>query len=159
MDFERKILLTPAFDKRHSDPHKNYGIGAMRMTFLVIGEKGAVQWMISTNWYVESARAHLANFTNEYERRWEPQPFDLGYHAVEPQYDDQSSRPCEFTPGKVCYYDGSSLQAEVLTERFLAEGEDYLWNALEAYYRCRFEDGPWPFEAEANQARARGRIV
>ena len=149
--FERKILFHPAYDKRNADPKKNYGIHNMSITFVLIGPKGAVQWAISTGWYVKSAREHLKNFPLSWEERTMKKIWgtDLGYHAHDPQYEDQYSRDdCHLLGGK-CYYDGSSLNAELLEEGFLEKGEDYVWEKLEGYYNHTFENGPWPLEAES----------
>lgn len=144
--FERRVLVSPAYDKRDSDPRKNFGISEMKITFLLIGEKGAVQWMIGTGWYTASAREHLRGFVDRHDKSGAPTPWDLGYHSKVPRYEHHTSshKDCEFTGGP-CYYDGSGLNAELLMERFLEEGEAYLWPALEAYYRCTFEERPWPF--------------
>lgn len=161
-ELTHKIVFRPAFDKRDADPKKNYGIGAMTMTFLVIGPKGAVQWMISTNWYVDSACRHLDGFPRSRLDKPRPMGYDLGYHSKEPHYEDQEAirggETCEYTGGP-CYYDGSSLNAELPIEGFLAGGEDYLWPKLEALYRSTFEGGEWPFREEAAEARARGAYV
>jgi len=158
--FRTQIGIQPAFDKRAPEPHKNYGIGEMRMCFYLIGPKGAVQWMIGTNWYVDTARKHLATFPpNSYDRPYEPRGWDLGYHALEAQYDGQTPHDCNLIDGGKCYYDGSGLNAELLVERFLEGGLEYLWPALLAYYTRTFEDGPWPFEAETGIARNLGRYV
>lgn len=158
--FSTRIDFQPAFDRRDPNPAKNYGIGSMRMTFILLGPKGAVQWMISTEWFTESARQHLASFSREHARPHEPRAWDLGYHAKEPQYEGQEGRQdCHLLEGGTCYYDGSGLNAELLTERFIAEGVDYLWPALHAEYLHRFEEGPWPFAAEAAAAKSRGRFL
>ena len=85
---------------------------------------------------------------------------DVGYHARVRQYDDQElmSGTCHVIDGP-CYYDGSSLNAELPIEGFLSGGLEYLWPKLEAFYRFTFDDGEWPFRDEAADARARGSYV
>lgn len=39
---KQEIKVIPAFDKRHADPSKNYGIHGAEMLFILTGEKGAV---------------------------------------------------------------------------------------------------------------------
>lgn len=51
---------------------------------------------------------------------------------------------CSILDPDPCYYDGSSLNAEQLVEGFRAGGTDWLWPKLEEYWRCIFEDGPYP---------------
>jgi len=52
--FERIVQFGMPFDKRSEDPNKNYGIGAMRIFFILKGRKGAVQIVISTKFYLPS---------------------------------------------------------------------------------------------------------
>lgn len=140
--FERRIKFTPAFDKRDADPNKNYGIGAVRIWFYLIGPKGAVQWQIGTEWYVRSAQDHLNSLRagalpsgNPYQ----PKAWDLGYHSPTPHYDGQTviDDDCEVIGGP-CYCDGSTLNAERLVNPFLEEGETGVWRELEAYYHVVF---------------------
>lgn len=50
--FKREVHFSPAFDKRNDIPSKNYGVGAVRIFFLLKGKKGTVQFQIGTNWYL-----------------------------------------------------------------------------------------------------------
>ncbi len=151
--FERRVKFTPSYDRRNADRSKDYGIGAIRIWFYLIGEKGAVQWQIGTNWFVPSAQQHLravdpgrslANSLggNEYQ----PQAWDLGYHSPEPLYDYQRESGCSQTNcdvlGGPCYYDGSSLNAERLIIPFLEGGDEAVWRELEDYYNSVFNGDP-----------------
>lgn len=143
--FSRSVSFRPSFDFRRGGAANDYGIGSVRITFRLVGEKGAVQWMIGTDWFVESARKHLATFPR---RDWDdgraPKGWDLGYHSPTPHYEGQESRECDLLPGGHCYYDGSGLNADLLIEGFLAGGDDWVWSRLEAYYANTFEGAPWP---------------
>lgn len=145
-DFTRRIDFRGGFNWIKSDPSRNYGVSSVKMTFILVGPKGAVQWMIGTEWFPKQARDHLGKFPmNARERYEKPTGYDLGYHAKEPQYEghSQMKHDCELTGGS-CYYDGSSLAADDLVEGFLNGGDEWVWNRLEAYYRCRFEDAAYP---------------
>ncbi len=144
MPFERKMLFKPSFNRIDPDPKKNYGIASMRIWFILTGEKGAVQWQFDTGWYCKSARQHALAFPAIYNDGKVLRGWDLGYHAHEPQYEGQSSLDCDILGGK-CYYDGSSLNAQLLEEGFLTEGDEWVWRKLEEYYACQFEDAEWPF--------------
>ncbi len=147
--FEHRIEMSGGFDLRRPQPSKDYGIGSVRIWFYVIGPKGAVQWQIGTDWYPPSARAHLKEmgWPSEYDCRdaMRPKGWDLGYHAKEPQYEDQSpmTYECQVVGGK-CYYDGSGLNADLLIEGFISGGTEWLWPQLEEYYACVFEGAPFP---------------
>jgi len=152
---ERIVHFKPGFDKRNpSDPSKDYGISGGSLLFLVKGPRGAVHFVLGTNFYPESAERHLVNcYTDGRMRRFGPdgvagiaqsyraRGFDVGYHAPEPQYDGQHAHEnCEWLGGKSCYTDGSALRADEWAQQFLERGTDWLWPALEREYADRFED-------------------
>lgn len=143
--FKRMVHIKPGFNWIRAEPSRNFGIGDVRMWFVLIGEKGAVQWQIGTDWYPESARQHLARFPSwPLSGEHQPKGWDLGYHARERQYEEQPSRSCDILPEGKCYYDGSGLAADDLIEGFLNGGDDWLWNRLEAYYAHVFEGAEYP---------------
>jgi len=136
--FTRRIEFRPAFDKRHPDPNKNYGVGAVVLRFILTGPAGVMQFVCSTGMYLP----HVL-------REWEGKDYnpgagsgwDIGYHSLTPQYDGQSicQDACEYLGGKPCYYDGTSLGADEFFPTFLAGGDDAVWTMLESRYRDRFE--------------------
>lgn len=163
--FERIIQWMPAFDKRHSDPKRNYGIHGLEIRFILKGQKGAIQFVLYTNW-------HLPHVTKELKARqyeaidgdphWmeRPTPADFGYHAYTPQYEGQTRMgACAVLPDapRGCYYDGSSLRAEPVYHRLLAGGDAGVWAALEEEYKRRFEqtaEAVEPVSVEAAEVTA-----
>lgn len=143
-DLVDKIEWWPAFSWRKPDPKRDYGNGALMIRFIVMGPKGAVQWYTSTGWYLAAVREIAAS--NPYRERDKLEGWDLGYHALEPQYEGQnvSRESCEYCGGKPCYYDGSSLQAKELEEGFLAGGPEWVFKKLREYYAYTFEGGTYP---------------
>ena len=138
MNFERITRWQPAYDKRDADPAKNYGIHGMTLRFILKGERGATQFVIYTNW-------HLRHIQDERDGRQRhhfschPMPADLGYHSPTALYEGQTGRgDCDLLPDGKCFYDGSTLNAEPVYWRFVAEGEDAVWAELEDYYNARF---------------------
>lgn len=149
--FERSVTFSPSFNKLAPEPSKNYGIGAVTIRFVLKGELGAVQWMIGTEWFVASARKHLRQFgLRDLDTYCKPTGWDLGYHSPRPLYEGQDQMAQCDVLSVPCYYDGSGLNADLLIENFLAEGDAYVWRALEAYYEYTFNDAPWPFDKEGN---------
>lgn len=145
--FTQRVTVSPAYDFRPEHTHRpgDYGIGACRVTFVLIGPKGAVQFMIGTDWYTESARQHLAKFPRRpLHQEREPDGWDLGYHSPVEKYEGQGSRPCDLLPGGECFYDGSGLNADEMVEAFINGGTEWLWPHLEKYYRCTFEGAEFP---------------
>ena len=138
---ERITEWSPAWDKRDDDPKKDCGIHGMNLKFLLKGEKGAIQFVIYTNWMLpknrrrwdEEVKAHLL----------QPMAADVGYHSPIALYEgqEQITDECPYLDGKPCYYDGSSTYAETVFDRFVTEGENAVWEVLEEEYRQRFEKG------------------
>ncbi len=144
--FETWVECQPSYYLIRDEPAKNYGVGNMKIVFYLKGPKGAVQWMIGTEWGIKPVREHLDRFGwSKYDDPRQPKAWDIGYHAHEPQYEDQSKMgdDCHVLGGP-CYYDGSGLNAEPFVEGFLAGGTDWLWPKLAEVYRAWFEDGKWP---------------
>jgi hypothetical protein len=141
---EKQIKFNPAYDKRHSDPSKNYGIHGVTLRFHLIGELGAVQFVLYTNWQLPHVTKEQSTKLNPIsgDLHWlcRPMPADLGYHSPKPMYDDHTTMdgPCDLLGGKPCYYDGSGLNAEPIYETLLREGDEGVWKALEDYYVSRF---------------------
>ncbi len=136
---ERIIELTPAYDKRNPDPSKNYGIQGVSMRMVLKGDKGAVQFLLFTNWmlphiYKEWKGTKYDDLTIEC--RYKPMAADLGYHSLSPIYEGQTtiSDKCEYLDGKPCYYDGSGLNAEKVFDILVREGGEAVWKFLENYY-------------------------
>ena len=143
---ERIVEFTPAFDKRNSDPNKNYGIHGVDLRMILKGNKGAVQFILYTNWYLPHVQKELNwKATKEgilsIECFLNPMPADLGYHSLTPHYEGQSiaSESCQYLDGKPCYYGGSGLNAERIYNVLLEEGSDGVWRELEDYYNHLFE--------------------
>lgn len=52
MTLERIVKLLPAWDKRNSDPSKNYGVHGVELRMVLKGPEGAVQFVLYTNWHL-----------------------------------------------------------------------------------------------------------
>jgi hypothetical protein len=129
--FERIVTITPAFDKRHEDPKKNYGIGSASMRMVLKGKLGATQFILYTGWHLPHIQTEL-----------KPLPVDLGYHSPKPLFEGQSKMDnCDVLKCGHCYYDGSGLNAKRIYDVLLREGSDGVWRELEEYYRYLFQSG------------------
>ena len=146
--FERIVNFSPAYDKRHPEPSKNYGISATRIWFILKGKKGAVQVMIGTDWYLPETVEEYKRIGNE--NKTEPTNlrdkeefldcWDVGYHSFKPLREWQNkdnSTPCELHEQGHCWYDGSSLrgQEDKVGRILLEKGSDGIWEYLENYYK------------------------
>lgn len=132
LTLERTVEMSPAYDKRDPDPTKNYGIGCVLITFILKGERGAVQFKMGSGWFLPQNKNAHSDFY--------PSAWDKGYHSYIPRYDGQTTvtDSCHVLDGKPCYYDGSTLNAEPLLEVLLREGSEGIWRELEEYYKESF---------------------
>lgn len=141
-EFEQIVWVTPAFDKRHSDPKKNYGIGNCRIFFVLKGPLGAVQFQIGTDWSLPEVQREQRGWRHSHEREFDtiqPQGWDVGYHSPKPMYEGQSPMgKCDLL--ETCYYDGSGLRADDWVPDFIAGGTKWLWPKLEETYHEFFDD-------------------
>lgn len=144
---ERQIHFRAAYDKRPKAPtDPNYGIHGVEIQFVLKGTKGATQFLLYTNWqlpHVTQERCGRRYDAIDGDAHWmeRPLPADIGYHSPVPLWDGQESLTdnCLILGGR-CYYDGSSLNAEPVYHRLLAEGDAGVWAALEEYYTRTFGD-------------------
>lgn len=135
-EFTRDIQFSPAFDKRHPDPRKNYGIESVTMCWLLRGPVGVIQFKVSTGWnlpHVVRCSSDAVDF---------PMATDLGYHSPHPMYDDHMlvSEECSVLGGP-CYYDGSTLNAEEPLRLLIEQGHEAVWDHMKNYYKSLFEGG------------------
>ena len=132
---KKEIKFRPAYDKRNKDPKKDCGIHGDELCFYLTGDKGVVQFILYTQWQLPPI-----DMTGWSKTLLKPIPADLGYHSSKPMYEGQTPRDdCKLLPGKTCYYDGSSLNAEEPYKVLVSGGSDGLWKFLEDYYEETFK--------------------
>jgi uncharacterized protein (TIGR02996 family) len=155
--FVRRVEFAPAYDRRPKkagDP--DYGIHGVDLRLALVGPKGAVQFVLFTNWHLPEVQGsmleHQATRLVAGRSRQEtvaalgalftPLPADLGYHSKRPMYEGQepmgNGEPCDYL-GVPCYYDGSGLGARRPWEALLRGGHEAVWKLLEDEYRDRFD--------------------
>lgn len=140
---ERIVRFTPAYDKRDPDPKKDYGIHGVELRFALVGELGATQFLVFTNWQLphvteEAISKSVSAATRiSLKCRFLPMAADLGYHSrAETEYGSHFEE-CDLL-GTECWYDGSGLNAEPVFDRLLREGDEAVWDELEQYYTRTF---------------------
>lgn len=129
-DFRRVIEATAGFPLT-----PNYGQHGMDLRFVLIGQLGATQFLMYTDWVPgKTGRGLNASVSAS----CFPMAADLGFHwKTSPWGDGDSSMRmphCDWIGGD-CFYDGSGLNAEPVMRRFIAEGFDAVWDELERYYQ------------------------
>ena len=133
-NMERIVRFEPAWDERHPDPMKDRGIGAVKIRFVLKGTRGAIQFLLYTDWYLPESQMALWNKKPYF--AIQPGAWDIGYHSPEPKYEGQEpiEEACEWLDNKPCYYDGSSLAAVPIRDALLREGDAAVWARLEREY-------------------------
>jgi hypothetical protein len=143
LQFEEKIEITPAWDKRSDDPKKNYGVGGVDLRFALLEKTTgtAMVFVLGTHWHwMDAEPGYGGEGVHTLKPKMGPMPYDLGYHSPKPMYDGQEPMErddCPYVTG-ICYYDGSTLAAEVLFEVLLREGRDGVFRELREDWQNRF---------------------
>ncbi len=140
---KKSLEITPAWDRRHSDPEKNCGVSGVEMRFYLTGPEGAVQFVLATNW-------QLPNVTREQNKNplpaahmrllVHPYPVDVGYHSRVPMYEGHTpmDRKCPVLGTDTCYYDGSTLMADTAFNKLLTGGHEALDQYMLEFYNNTF---------------------
>lgn len=109
---------------------KGHGLHGMEVRWLLRGPNGGAQFVLFTDWL--PGRKSQRSIADLY-----PMGADVGYHSPVPRFDghDPMFTECDLIPGGgPCYYDGSGMRAETLTEMFKVAGEPVIWAELESVY-------------------------
>jgi hypothetical protein len=142
----QKVNLVPAYDKRN----KGLGIHGVQMHMALIGLKGAVEFIVFTNWQLpEITREWLDNIPHRsvgegiasYVRTlFCPQSAGITHHSPLPFYEGQepTGNKCAYLNNKKCYIDGTSDTR--IFEILLREGHEGVWKYLQKCYEEVFED-------------------
>jgi hypothetical protein len=147
-DLQKKMRIEPAFDRRDSNPSKNYGIHGMSLYMALVGKKGAVSLTIYLN--IQLPHVHkemiIKNAHDPYalSLMFAPMAVDIGWHSPVPLFDWQKEYPpregCDLLGGGVCHGDGSTLNAEPYLHLLATEGSEAVWPELAIYYNSVFYD-------------------
>lgn len=144
--WEKIVEFFPAYDKRHPNPTKNYGICPVLIKFILIKDNKAVQFMFGTDWY-------LPETVKEYKEKGNDMlsapiilrgkedcgidGWDIGYHSPKPMFKGQKLIKCIYIKGG-CYYDGSGLYAQDNQEILIRKGSQGVWKFLEKHWKQTF---------------------
>jgi hypothetical protein len=134
---ERILQITMPWDRRNSDPKKNYGVGGMSFRMVYLKNNNAVQFTFCIPFYLPEVIKEWES--KGYENK-EGMGMNVGYHAEKPQYEGQSRMDnCDILSCP-CYYDGSSLRADEWYKKFLYKRDafDWAWQELAQEWQLEF---------------------
>ena len=138
-EFERIVEFTAAYDRRNIDPAKNYGVHGVEMRLVLKGPKGAVHFLLYTNWHLP----HVAAAFEDKPFLLAPTPAEVGYHSPVPLrgwQTEPATETCDYLGGVPCYYASSGLAADAAFAALVERGNDGIWGYLESYYQDIFEE-------------------
>lgn len=131
VDGEKFIFLTPAFEARDPDPHKDYGIGGVHMTFAERRGDMVIDCSFFTDWHLPNVQKRLANKSDNY-YSLKPMCNGIYWHRPARTSEYQShSRDCALRGGNCFGYVGSALYGDKITERLLSEGGSGVWDEID----------------------------
>lgn len=133
---EESVQFTPGYNCPAEGPF-GHGVHGMEICWYLRGPKGTVWLRLFTKWTPgELAPGH--GLPPDLRIRPEdrtPDAAGAGHHARWPQHEDDepSADDCPLF-GAPCYQGMSYTGADEAAERFTVEGEQVIWDALEAAY-------------------------
>ncbi len=141
----RKVSFTPAFDKRHAKPEKNYGIHGVEIRFSLSGKKGAIVWGIYTDWLLKKTLTDKSwpgfkskSFHDDGMPMGGRTGMEIMTHSHEPQFvsHTKSTDECNFVGKEGCYYNAEFLAGGELFDVLIEQGEEAMWKVLEDRYKA-----------------------
>ena len=132
--YVRQIKFIPAYDRRDSNPDKNYGIHGVTMHFILKGKEGGIDLCLYTNWHLPHVRDELIE-KNHCEIFFLPMPAGLYEHSKRRKYEQQTEiNECDICDGEPCYCAGSSTASDKLFDILVSQGENAFWSEMERFY-------------------------
>lgn len=121
---------------------QGHGVRGMEITWLLRGPAGAVQLVFSTDWIPGELYAGHG-LSPGGSRGWQmsssglwstdPNGRGIGVHSRVPQYEGHEAGECGLLHGP-CFYDEHLSAADQFVPRFMADGEQVIWDELESRY-------------------------
>lgn len=133
---EESVQFTPGYNCSDRSM-KGHGVHGMEICWLLRGPAGAVWLRMLARWTPgELSPGHgLAPDLRIEPRDLMPDGAGFGWDARWPQYEGHEPSPDECPLlGAPCYKDMSYTGADEPVRRFVAEGEQVIWDALESAY-------------------------
>lgn len=133
----RQVLFTPAYHRCNPDPNVNYGIGSVRMMWVLKHDGWAMTWDVHTDWGMpdEAFKAAAPDCTHIMHRDGYPSCGASGgavdWHAPVPMYEGQerSQDECVWLGGP-CYTDSGFMLGSELFDLLRVEGDEAVWSRL-----------------------------
>ena len=135
-----------------------HGKSGMGIMFVVMGDNGAVEFVIDTGWYpYYNDGMPLGNRLMYGQCRSEPHPGPVMIHSPKQESpDDKASDPsCRYLGGKPCYLREYYLMGQDAFYSLVNGGEDGLWKFMESVYSHFFISQSMPIEVSEFRTKPR----
>jgi hypothetical protein len=141
----REFFANPAYDKRDLEPTKDYGVGGILMNFVIKGDHGAINFVLSTNFVLPQTLEFWQKkkeITKQIDLSYWLRPnTDLCFHGLKPKYEGHKSHnDCCWMPGKECYVECDSFGGDEAYQALLTGGSEAMWQYMEKRYREELMD-------------------
>jgi len=152
----RHTEFSPAWDKRHTDPNKNYGIRSVGLLMYVKGERGAYQFQLNTPWHVPGSLSNNSGYASQgkeihFHRKYEGNEvvveeclesytWGVDYHSYEKTEYGTKIDECKILGG-TCYGGGSGLYGTNVFGMLVTGGSEAVFKELERLYFELFYNG------------------
>jgi hypothetical protein len=117
---------------------QGHGVHGTEVRWFLRGPAGAVSLVMATDWIPGERYPGHGLAPSGQNEHWDmyPMAFGLGYHARMPQYEGQEVDldDCNLIGGGPCYGGADLSGPDEAVRRFVTEGEQAVWDALEAAY-------------------------
>jgi len=121
--FERRVEFTAAYDKRNADPKRNYGIHGVNALFTLIGDLGAVRFVLFTSWELDVLAQRA------------PLPAQIEIHAMRKRWaPNTEGEDCDLLPGGKCFASCYYQLADDAYTALVEGGSEGLWGWMEQIY-------------------------
>lgn len=147
-EFERRAKFVPGYNYLHETGPQRRGQHGMEIAFALIGPLGAIAFEMNTMWtppgIVDAGSREVVHVDYEQTDRWgttglvrPPSGIAVFVHWRK-AFDAFLSEPrdgCGWLDGDPCWGDATYTGSDPILRRFIKEGEDAVWSALDEWYQ------------------------
>lgn len=129
MTGERRVLFSPAWDRRNHDPEKNYGVSGVNIRMALIVGDWAAELVLMTPWMLPAVQAWHKSLEPRIGARVIPTCDACVHHRG--GTGEFTSDKCHLFPGVSCEnVPVSSFEGDRLYSLLVEAGEEAVWDAL-----------------------------
>jgi hypothetical protein len=138
--YEKIITFYPAWDRRNSDPGKDYGIHGVGLRIVLVGKRGAIELIVFTNWMLPHVQQDLnKNFFDHLSCG--PYPVDVLIHSKKPTDLNEAPRSkCVYLGKDKCYANSKHQYTKEVWDTLLYKGSEGVWEHLLKIYKEEFSN-------------------